>query len=146
MFLLIPRQLDLMQSHFPIYIPLCFYLYFRFLPMVVLYMPNLHSTMFLLIRSQVMRTVKRSNIYIPLCFYLYRDRKRGLIMAYVFTFHYVSTYTQMRAPIHSPSLNLHSTMFLLIRKEYKKRGSPLFIYIPLCFYLYEFQTVFALPV
>ena len=76
----------------------------------------------------------------------------------VFTFHYVSTYTVQKAVYMRTRINLHSTMFLLIRSSQHKfhhdqidLHSTMFllirskscylpdrnwIYIPLCFYLY----------
>ena len=55
-------------------------------------------------------------IYIPLCFYLYSVHS---------------------ALIASVSCNLHSTMFLLIRKKEVFYKEDYLIYIPLCFYLYK---------
>ena len=74
-----------------IYIPLCFYLYGlrRSRKVTLIY---LHSTMFLLILIASMRWFISS----------------------IFTFHYVSTYTETADCIRSFPLDLHSTMFLLI--------------------------------
>ena len=120
-----------------IYIPLCFYLYEAQVPQNTPYRPHLHSTMFLLIRFfwiiQVCLwgvltfhyvstyTLRKTHsrwlflIYIPLCFYLYEE-------------------TQIT---QSWVLDLHSTMFLLIRFTRYTRRLISSIYIPLCFYLYE---------
>ena len=105
-------------------------------PGIALTLIHLHSTMFLLIPVATLRaafcttftfhyvstyTVERSLktgsslIYIPLCFYLYEDKNR------------VAYYLD----------NLHSTMFLLIRKKNTGSLFLLCIYIPLCFYLYQ---------
>ena len=119
-----------------IYIPLCFYLYEAQVPQNTPYRPHLHSTMFLLIRFfwiiQVCLwgvltfhyvstyTLRKTHsrwlflIYIPLCFYLYEE-------------------TQIT---QSWVLDLHSTMFLLIRFTRYTRRLISSIYIPLCFYLY----------
>ena len=95
--------------------------------------------MFLLIRSFRSLTMLRSLIYIPLCFYLYGNNGWGgnvgakftfhYVSTYtnhcchirrtcnIFTFHYVSTYTAGKARYVGQRINLHSTMFLLIRYQ-----------------------------
>ena len=54
----------------------------------------------------------------------------------LFTFHYVSTYTRDVFSLIPSSLDLHSTMFLLILKVLRYEKPVYCIYIPLCFYLY----------
>ena len=77
--------------------------------------------MFLLIRRSGARQIHPVDpIYIPLCFYLYRKNMNGPIHMKKFTFHYVSTYTQIL---------LFSRIIVY------------FIYIPLCFYLYVLPIV-----
>ena len=125
-----------------IYIPLCFYLYFD-LRLDKHGCSHLHSTMFLLIREFDLHSTLVEHIYIPLCFYLYgqvtRSHRQNFLI-YIplcfylyrkgvlsgrdnesrFTFHYVSTYTsQSRKRFQSWKLNLHSTMFLLIRVSWQ---------------------------
>ena len=93
--------------------------------------------MFLLIRIFHVTTTNLMRIYIPLCFYLYNLRWSVLWTDMIFTFHYVSTYTQLNSLMLSLVRNLHSTMFLLIRKNPIYMIIDIIIYIPLCFYLYE---------
>ena len=118
-----------------IYIPLCLYLYtypkffrlclYRFTfhyastytnhfclaPLCPVY---LHSTMPLLIRSRSRSRGTEKLIYIPLCLYLYISTIQDGNIVTLFTFHYASTYTDIR---------------------YDNEGKY-HIYIPLCLYLY----------
>ena len=59
-----------------------------------------------------------------------------LLSCPLFTFHYVSTYTNLLKRVICDDLNLHSTMFLLIPVFPAGEASAFSIYIPLCFYLY----------
>ena len=119
---------------------------------------HLHSTMFLLILGHVLSISHPFVIYIPLCFYLYNGLIRKRLISYLFTFHYVSTYTSSRTlPRSAPDQiyiplcfylyrlrrirqlragHLHSTMFLLILVKAAGGDPRKRIYIPLCFYLY----------
>ena len=138
MFLLILSSLQQCGAVKHIYIPLCFYLYDHSRYMQLSPLIYLHSTMFLLIRysgrsqhgSMMVFTfhyvstytvgpvdlfVLLISIYIPLCFYLYRELQLYRCSAFPFTFHYVSTYTNSREIKKGGLINLHSTMFLLIR-------------------------------
>src|SRR5699024_3628692 len=98
-------------------------------------------------------------IYIPLCFYLYWGNIFSQTHNFIFTFHYVSTYTKRgsrpvlyQEDLHSTMLllipapppvfssesqNLHSTMLLLIPEPLLKPSVIICIYIPLCLYLYQ---------
>ena len=123
-----------------IYIPLCFYLYWRdgYSDCTSL---NLHSTMFLLILDSSVWCLPVHEIYIPLCFYLYRNGEPGTVFWSSFTFHYVSTYTGHVIRIFTSGIDLHSTMFLLILRRKTRSSWWFWIYIPLCFYLYRSQDV-----
>ena len=136
MLLLIQKRFPKKRSLFFLYIPLCFYLY---VPTISSFAPS-----FLL--------------YIPLCFYLYLSRKMWFCSLKSFTFHYASTYTTARSfllaflsSLHSTMLllilmwnkycnpclsTLHSTMLLLIQKKPLRSYQKIYLYIPLCFYLY----------
>ena len=113
MFLLIRKQGSKGMTLDIIYIPLCFYLY-RLCKRVTWPRKDLHSTMFLLILYEILKNIVPNSftfhyvstytleiiqllhillIYIPLCFYLYR----------------IPSICSNKS-----SLNLHSTMFLLI--------------------------------
>ena len=97
---------------------------------------NLHSTMFLLILGANLIPESFETIYIPLCFYLYDRSVPNVLPSSVFTFHYVSTYTKRTDNRSDKRVDLHSTMFLLIRRDIRPWQSEGIIYIPLCFYLY----------
>ena len=120
-----------------LYIPLCFYLYWRwwsgelwkhnftFHYASTYTMPDkcltemhtaLHSTMLLLIHSRNAREGVRERLYIPLCFYLYLFLDSLMCSISSFTFHYASTYTFLHNYIFSVNKTLHSTMLLLIRR------------------------------
>ena len=125
-----------------IYIPLCFYLY-CYKSGGECKWTYLHSTMLLLIRWPPFWECRLLFIYIPLCFYLYSYRKCFRWQAFVFTFHYASTYTKFGSAEKMKSANLHSTMLLLILCRIRKWSTENIIYIPLCFYLYAGKYFFV---
>ena len=92
--------------------------------------------MFLLILGANLIPESFETIYIPLCFYLYDRSVPNVLPSSVFTFHYVSTYTKRTDNRSDKRVDLHSTMFLLIRRDIRPWQSEGIIYIPLCFYLY----------
>ncbi len=53
---------------------------------------------------------------------------------FVFTFHYVSIKSKARQDGRDCAENLHSTMYLLNRKQGRMEGIVQKIYIPLCIY------------
>ena len=61
-----------------------------------------------------------------------------------FTFHYASTYTMPVIYTIYFALYLHSTMLLLILVRLATSPHVWYIYIPLCFYLYQFPYTVAL--
>ena len=99
--------------------------------------PNLHSTMVLFIFRKHSVQFSPYCIYIPLWFYLYSRRERNSRSPVpTFTFHYGSTYIIRRYVKSIWSVNLHSTMVLLIYRAVLLSKLICRIYIPLWFYLY----------
>ncbi len=98
---------------------------------------HLHSTMILLIRRNRIRNYRCASF----TFHYVSTYTSEAVSAYArvarFTFHYVSTYTNNECYVPGEVTYLHSTMFLLIHVKAGKIDVILFIYIPLCFYLYH---------
>ena len=98
----------------------------------------LHSTMFLLIRSSGLDVPGHLHEFTFHYVSTYTNiRVFTLHCGTIFTFHYVSTYTRRNPLLSAPFLHLHSTMFLLIPLRQVLIVAHNLIYIPLCFYLYE---------
>ena len=189
MFLLIRRYLAGTFVLILIYIPLCFYLYVFLQALNMSICLDLHSTMFLLIqipgrqgRTAIHHLHSTMFLLIPFkrlpsqpgiphlhstMFLLIRISTAGDDeQLFLFTFHYVSTYTVSSAldtlldfiyiplcfylyentfsRVNAHHHHLHSTMFLLIPLLLCILCLQVAIYIPLCFYLYQFSQCFVI--
>ena len=114
--LLIQIAKILYSISFPIYIPLCLYLYQIAWTMVSWSKTYLHSTMPLLIRTRASERLHPLKIYIPLCLYLYssglsKNRFFNQIYIPLCLYLYLSS-AALSAFFHC---YLHSTMPLLIQ-------------------------------
>ena len=101
--------------------------------------------MFLLIPVTPHTYNNKDLIYIPLCFYLYTANAPLAYQVSIFTFHYVSTYTNWCSswPLHT--VHIYIPLCFYLYQFIKRVKRNIFrIYIPLCFYLYRvlrFNTV-----
>ena len=144
MFLLIPVSTQTQQAVPSIYIPLCFYLYYRLCNCFSNFLLDLHSTMFLLIQYLIQRAI---SVYEFTFHYVstYTKPETGTSGIYhVFTFHYVSTYTiPTGGTVGAISLFTfhYVSTYTAARQENTGRMSK--IYIPLCFYLYRTQLFYS---
>ena len=98
----------------------------------------------MLLLYQMWAEVKKHShlIYIPLCFYFIRRALRASCSdSERFTFHYASTLSRMSGCMSPNHHNLHSTMLLLYPISRFASEAMNRIYIPLCFYFIELQSI-----
>ena len=98
---------------------------------------HLHSTMFLLIPIQAPKIYKVFKNLHSTMFLLIPTLPRYTTHYTAFTFHYVSTYTIMRALISCSFIIYIPLCFYLYGENRSTILSTYLIYIPLCFYLYR---------
>ena len=128
-----------------------------FLPICTAWLRYLHSTMFLLIRWKHWLTGARTSTFTFHNVSINTDTQKfaflfefeftfhnvsintvtaedNYVMKHTFTFHNVSINTKEKNILYLHFTNLHSTMFLLIRRKEQPSSRCNRIYIPQCFY------------
>ena len=98
--------------------------------------PDLHSTMFIFIcfLCNVSKGVF-INLHSTMFIFIWITRL-DLALDDVFTFHYVYIYIVFGTVFGVKKANLHSTMFIFISSHDCGPDHGIWIYIPLCLYLY----------